>query len=115
MNGIRHRTDFLWLEREIMFDDKDQHFAYLLALEYERNDTVHRVLSDTLADARYGLSKAQVSAIKALVSAEIEQLRAMREQRDKLFFDAGRWAGGARDSVAVAANSIMNSLLESEV
>jgi len=115
MTGIRHRTDFLWLEREIMFKDKDQHFAYLLALEYERNDTTHRVLSDTIADAKAKLSKPQVQAIKALVSAEIEQLRAMREQRDKLFFDAGRWAGGARDSVAVAANSIMDALMESEV
>jgi hypothetical protein len=97
-----------------MFEDKNQHFAYLLALEYERNDTTHRVLRDSLADAKYGLSKPQVTAIKALVSAEIEQLKSMREQRDKLFFDAGRWAGGARDSVAVAANSIMDALLESE-
>lgn len=33
-----------------------------------------------------------------------------RDQRDKLMFNAGRYAAGARDSVAVAANEWLQTL-----
>jgi hypothetical protein len=31
-----------------------------------------------------------------------------------LFFNAGRWAGGARDEVAEIANKVVQALLDSE-
>jgi hypothetical protein len=81
------------------------------ALEKERTDITHanKLLSDEeMNHIRYAQGKRQLR-LKG------EQLDLMREQRDKLFFNAGRWAGGARDEVAVMANKIMQALLESEV
>ena len=92
----------------------DEHLAYLLALEVERNDVSHRTASDITAQARINLDHIQVRHVKALVSAEIEQQAAMREQRDKLFYNAGRWAAGARDSVAVSANNVVDALMAVE-
>ena len=92
----------------------DEHLAYLLALEVERNDVSHRTASDITAEAKINLDHFQVRQVKALVSAEIEQQTAMREQRDKLFYNAGRWAAGARDSVAVSANNVVDALMAVE-
>ncbi|NBW17078.1 MAG: hypothetical protein EBR82_54790 [Caulobacteraceae bacterium] len=43
---------------------------------------------------------------------EIEQLRSIRDQRDKIMFNAGRFSAGARDDVAVAANRLFDVLME---
>jgi hypothetical protein len=37
-----------------------------------------------------------------------------REQRDKLMFNAGRYAGGARDIAATRANELLQRQLEKE-
>ena len=88
--------------------------AYLLALENERNDLTHVEQREIVSKARERLTQSQVRHIKALVDAEIEQLESMREQRDKLFFNAGRYASGATDDVAKASHSIMDALLDNE-
>ena len=92
----------------------DEHLAYLLALEVERLDVSHRTASDLTAEAKINLDHSQVRHVKALVSAEIEQQTAMREQRDKLFYNAGRYAAGARDSVAESASKVVDALMEVE-
>jgi hypothetical protein len=94
--------------------DDAEWLAYLLALEHERNDTTHIDNARIVAEAREKLSTVQVRHIRALVDAEIEQLQSMREQRDKLFFNAGRYAAGAADEIAQASHSIMDALLDSE-
>ena len=90
----------------------DEHLAYLIALEYERNDVSYRESSDLVAEAKVNLDHSQVRHVKAMVASEMEQQEAMREQRDRLFFNAGRWAAGARDSVAVSANSVVEALMD---
>jgi hypothetical protein len=92
----------------------DEHLAFLLALEVERNDVSHRTASDVTAEAKIHLDHSQVRHVKAWVSAEIEQQQAMREQRDKLFYNAGRYAAGARDSVAESASKVIDALMAVE-
>jgi hypothetical protein len=92
----------------------DEHLAYLIALEYERNDVSHRESSDLVAEAKINLDHSQVRHVKAMVASELEQQEAMREQRDKLFYNAGRFAAGARDSVAVSASNVIDALMEVE-
>jgi len=89
----------------------DEWINFAEALEKERTDVTHAVkplTDEEMNHVRYAQGKRQLR-LKG------EQLDLMREQRDKLFFNAGRWAGGARDEVAVMANKIMEALLESEV
>jgi len=95
--------------------DDAEWLAYLLTLEKERNDMGYVNNAQIVAEARQNLTRTQVRHVKALVDAEIEQLRVMREQRDKLFFNAGRYAAGARDEIAYASHNIMDALLDSEV
>lgn len=92
----------------------DEHLLYLLSLENERNDISYRKSKDLLNEARKNLNHSQVRHVKALVASEIEQQEAMREQRDKLFYNAGRYAAGARDSVAEGASRVIEALMESE-
>ena len=92
----------------------DEWVTYLMLLEKERNDLTHVQIRTKLDSAKERLSDSQVRHIKALVDAEIAQLRSMREQRDKLFYNAGRWAGGARDEIAVSSNNIVDALLGDE-
>jgi len=94
--------------------DDAEWLAYLLTLEKERNDLGHITNAQIIAEAKENLTRTQVRHVKALVDAEIEQLRSMREQRDKLFFNAGRYAAGATDEIAQASHSIMDALLDSE-
>jgi len=80
------------------------------ALEKERTDITHanKLLTDEeMNHVRYAQGKKQLRL-------KMEQLDEMREQRDKLFFNAGRWAGGARDEVAEIANKVVQALLDSE-
>jgi hypothetical protein len=80
------------------------------ALEKERTDITHanKLLTDEeLSFAKFAQGKRQLRLKK-------EELEDMRDQRDKLFFNAGRWAGGARDEVAVVANKVVQALLDSE-
>jgi hypothetical protein len=95
--------------------DDAEWLAYLLTLEKERNDMGYVNNAQIVAEARQNLTRTQVRHVKALVDAEIEQLRVMREQRDKLFFNAGRYAAGSRDEIASASHNIMDALLDSEV
>jgi hypothetical protein len=94
--------------------DDAEWLAYLLALEKERHDSSHVTNAQIVAEAKENLTRSQVRHVKALVDAEIEQLESMREQRDKLFFNAGRYAAGALDEVASASHRIMDALLDSE-
>lgn len=92
----------------------DEHLLFLLGLESERNDVYYRESKDLVDQAKKNLDHSQVRHVKALVAAEIEQQEAMREQRDKLFYNAGRYAAGARDSVAESASKVIDALMESE-
>lgn len=88
----------------------DEWIAFALALEEERNNRTH--ITKTLTDEQ--LNFAKFAQGKRELKAKVAQLDAMREQRDKLFFNAGRYAGGARDDVAVQANKVIDALLDSE-
>lgn len=92
----------------------DEHLLYLLNLESERNDVYHRDSKDLVDEAKKNLDHSQVRHVKAMVASEMEQQESMREQRDKLFYNAGRYAAGARDSVAEAASKVIDALMESE-
>ena len=88
----------------------DEWINYSLGLEVERVDLTHT--KKTLSDEQ--LNFAKFAQGKKELKAKIAQLESMREQRDKLFFNAGRYAGGARDDVATQANRVMDALLESD-
>lgn len=94
--------------------DDAEWLAYLLTLEKERHDLGYVTNAQIVSEAKQNLTRVQVRHVKALVDAEIEQLRAMREQRDKLFFNAGRYAAGSRDEIALTSHNIMDALLDSE-
>jgi len=88
----------------------DEWINFAEALEKERTDIAHaqKILSEEeLSFAKFAQGKRQLRL-------KIEELETMREQRDKLFFNAGRWAGGARDEVAEIANKVVQALLDSE-
>jgi DNA-binding PadR family transcriptional regulator len=89
----------------------DEWINYSLGLEVERVDTTHA--DKTLTEQE--LSFAKFAQGKRELRLKKEQLETMREQRDKLFFNAGRWAGGARDEVAEIANKVVEALLDSEI
>jgi hypothetical protein len=82
---------------------------YLLDLEKERlgSSTTPRV-SKKLMDSE------KVSKARWEYQQELEQLWAIREQRDKIFFNAGRFMAGDRDDVAVAAFKLCNVLMLEE-
>lgn len=85
----------------------DEWIAYIHRLERERHGSATTiVVSDAVSRSN------QIAKVRRLYLAEIEQLQSMREQRDKIMFNAGRFAAGARDDVAVAANSLVDALLE---
>jgi len=92
----------------------DEWLAYLMSLEKERTDVTFSESSEQVHKSQEHLNNTQVRHIKAMISKEIEQMESMREQRDKLFFNAGRYAAGAKDEVARASHSIMDALLDSE-
>jgi hypothetical protein len=88
----------------------DEWIALGESLEKERVDVTHAekpLTDEELNHIRYAQGKRQLRQ-------KAEQLDAMREQRDKLFFNAGRFAGGARDEVAVMADRLIQALMESE-
>jgi hypothetical protein len=93
----------------------DEWLAYLMSLEKERTDITFSESSEQVHKSQEHLNNTQVKHIKALVSKEIQQMESMREQRDKLFFNAGRYAAGARDEIAKVSHAIMDALLDSEV
>ncbi len=85
----------------------DEWIAYIGRLEKERNGSATTiVVSDTVSRSN------QIAAVKRLFLAEIDQLRSMQEQRDKIMFNAGRFVAGARDDVAVSAHRLFEALLE---
>jgi hypothetical protein len=88
----------------------DEWIALAEALEKERTDVTHAdrpLTEEELNHIRYAQGKNQLRK-------KAEQLDAMREQRDKLFYNAGRFAGGARDETAVMADRVMQALMESD-
>jgi hypothetical protein len=88
----------------------DEWINYSLGLEVERVDVKHADKPLTEQE----LSFAKFAQGKRELRLKAEQLEAMREQRDKLFFNAGRFAGGARDEVAVMADKVIQALMDSE-
>jgi hypothetical protein len=88
----------------------DEWINHSLGLEVERVDLEHA--KRTLTEQE--LSFAKFAQGKRELRLKAEQLEAMREQRDKLFFNAGRFAGGARDEVAVMADKVIQALMDSE-
>jgi len=89
----------------------DEQINFALGLEVERVDMTHT--NKPLSDRE--LRFPDFAKGKRELRAKSEQLDSMREQRDKLFFNAGRAAGGATDSVAIQAKKIVDLLLEDEV
>jgi hypothetical protein len=88
----------------------DEWINYSLGLEVERLDVKHT--EKPLTDEE--LNFAKFAQGKRELKAKVAQLDSEREQRDKLFFNAGRFAGGATDEVAVAADRVIQALLDSE-
>jgi hypothetical protein len=88
----------------------DEWINYSLGLEVERVDLTHT--KKPLTEQQLNFQK--FAQGKRELKAKAAQLESMREQRDKLFFNAGRYAGGARDDVATQANKVIDALLESE-
>jgi len=82
---------------------------YLLDLEKERlgSSTTPRV-SKKLMDSE------KVSKARWEYQQEVEQLRAMRDQRDRIFYNAGRYMAGDRDETAVSAFKLCNVLMLEE-
>jgi len=60
------------------------------------------------------LKSHQVAKARRFYELEIEQLRAIRDQRDKIMFNAGRFQAGDRDDVAVAAKKLCDALMMEE-
>ena len=89
----------------------DEWIDLALQLEMERVDLTHT--KKPLTDEETSFQK--FARGKREMKTKIEQLDAMREQRDKLFFNAGRYAGGARDVVATQAHKVVDALLDGEV
>ena len=88
----------------------DEWIDFATGLEVERVDLTHAnkpLTDEELNFARYAQGKRQLKLKK-------EQLELEREQRDKLFFNAGRYSAGARDNVALLAHKVVEALLESE-
>lgn len=86
----------------------DEWINYALKLEIERTSAPPKPLGDDeLRHVKFAQGKRQLRQTA-------EQLEAMREQRDKLFFNAGRHAAGARDEVAVVASRVVDAIMESE-
>jgi hypothetical protein len=88
----------------------DEWINYSLGLEVERVDTKHTkkpLTAQELNFQKFAQGKRELKAVR-------EQLESMREQRDKLFFNAGRFSAGARDETAAVASRIVDALLESE-
>lgn len=88
----------------------DEWIDYILRLEKERYGP-----SVTDVPSKQELDDVKVAKIRLHFAQELAQLEALAEQRDKIMFNAGRFAAGDRDSVAVASNSLLNALLESEL
>lgn len=78
-------------------------------LESERNGSHVTEKPDLWA-----LKSSQVAKARRLYELELEQLYAMREQRDKIFFNAGRFMAGDRDDVAVSAKKLCDVLMLEE-
>lgn len=62
----------------------------------------------------WALKSNQVAKARRFYELELEQLKAMREQRDKIFFNAGRYMAGDRDDVAVSAMKLCDALMMEE-
>lgn len=88
----------------------DEWINYSLSLEVERVNLDHT--EKPLDDRELRFPK--FAKGKRELQAKIEQVEAMREQRDKLFFNAGRCAAGATDSVAIQAGRIVDALMDGE-
>lgn len=82
---------------------------YADALERERWGS-----SSTPKPSKRVLDSDKVAKARWTYLQEIEQLRAIRDQRDKIMFHAGRFAAGDRDDVAVASNRLFDVLMEEE-
>lgn len=97
--------------KKIKDKDSAEWLAYSLALEKERNDMTWTKTKPT----EVALNSAYGKFLKRWYKLQVLHAETMREQRDKLFFNAGRYAAGDRDDVATASNNIVNALLDGEV
>ena len=88
----------------------DEWINFALALENERVSTTHTKKTLTEQELNY----AKFAQGKRELRLKKEQLETLQDQRDKLFFNAGRYAGGARDEVAEIAHNVIQALLDSE-
>jgi hypothetical protein len=91
---------------ELLEPYSDEWIAYILELEKERYGPSS---TKVVKDDKY--NNEHLSRIRLHYKRELEQLEAMREQRDKIMFNAGRYAAGDRDSVAVASNRLLDALI----
>jgi hypothetical protein len=97
--------------KKIKDKDSSEWLAYLDTLEKERNDMTWTKSkpSEVSLNSTYG------KFLKRWYKLQVLHAESMREQRDKLFFNAGRYAAGDRDTVAKAASDIVSALLDGEV
>jgi hypothetical protein len=84
--------------------------AYLADLERERTDITWTKSKPT----EVALNSTYGKFLKRWFRLQVSHAESMREQRDKLFFNAGRYAAGDRDDVAKASHNIVNAILDTE-
>jgi len=86
----------------------DEWLAYILSLEKERFGSFDTPKVDLKVKSKLA------EKAKAYYQAELAQLQALRDQRDKIMFNAGRFVAGARDENAVVSKRLMDAIFDSE-
>lgn len=79
---------------------------WLASLEMERTSNAWRTKPTRQADPR---------VITQVVTKKVYPTRREREARDKMLFNAGRFAAGARDKAAVTAQLQLDKEMENEL
>jgi hypothetical protein len=90
--------------------------SFLSDLEMERVDMSYKTFA---ANGSVTVSSEPATSVDTLTVVEpvvvsMPKPRKANDDRDKLMFNAGRYAAGARDSVAIKANTVVELLLVSE-
>jgi len=96
--------------KKIKDKDSAEWLAYLATLEKERTDTTWTKSKPT----EVALNSAYGRYLKRWFKLQVLHAETMREQRDKLFFNAGRYAAGDRDDIARSSHNIVTALLDGE-
>jgi len=95
---------------EVLEPYSDEWITYILELEKERYGA-----SSTKVVKDDAYSNDLLKQIRRRYNKELEQLKSMQEQRDKIMFNAGRYAAGAKDASAVASHGLLEALMESDL